>query len=387
MRAALLFRSRFGADPAGLWSAPGRVNLIGEHTDYSGGLVLPFAIDARATVAVGPAATGGFRVTSAQRRAAVTTVAEGDLRPGGAAARGWPAYPLGVLWSLREAGFDVPPLDLALDSTVPAGAGLSSSAAVECAVALAVSDLLGLGLEREHLARIAQHAENDFVGMPCGLMDQMASSACTAGHALFFDIGASHIEQIPFDPDAVGLQVLVIDTHAHHALADGEYARRRAECEAAARTLGVDFLSQIGPADLDAALGRLGEATLRRRVRHVVGENDRVRRVVALLRAGRLAEAGPELSASHASLRDDFEVSCIELDVAAAAAERAGALGARMVGGGFGGSVIALVHEEDAHAVGVAVSAAATEHRFAAPTVRAVRPADGARRDDRAVSG
>jgi galactokinase len=382
VNAASLFLSRFGAEPSGVWSAPGRVNLIGEHTDYNNGLVLPFAIDARAAVAVGRAGAEGFRVTSAQRRAAVTTVAGDDLRPGGAAARGWPAYPLGVLWSLREAGFDIPPLDLALDSTVPAGAGLSSSAAVECAVALAVSDLLGLDLGREDLARIAQRAENDFVGMPCGLMDQMAASACTAGHALFFDVGASHIEQIPFDPDAAGLQVLVIDTHAHHALADGEYARRRAECEAGARTLGIDFLSQIGPDDLDAALGRLSDPTLRRRVLHVVTENDRVRRVVALLRAGRLAEAGPELSASHASLRDDFEVSCVELDVAASAAERAGALGARMVGGGFGGSVIALVPEEDAETVGAAVTAAAAEHRFAAPTVRAVRPADGARRDD-----
>jgi galactokinase len=382
VNAASLFLSRFGAEPSGVWSAPGRVNLIGEHTDYNNGLVLPFAIDARAAVAVGRAGAEGFRVTSAQRRAAVTTVAGDDLRPGGAAARGWPAYPLGVLWSLREAGFDIPPLDLALDSTVPAGAGLSPPGAGEGAVALAVSDLLGLDLGREDLARIAQRAENDFVGMPCGLMDQMAASACTADHALFFDVGASHIEQIPFDPDAAGLQVLVIDTHAHHALADGEYARRRAECEAGARTLGIDFLSQIGPDDLDAALGRLSDPTLRRRVLHVVTENDRVRRVVALLRAGRLAEAGPELSASHASLRDDFEVSCVELDVAASAAERAGALGTRMVGGGFGGSVIALVPEEDAETVGAAVTAAAAEHRFAAPTVRAVRPADGARRDD-----
>jgi galactokinase len=381
--AAALFRSRFGADPVGTWSAPGRVNLIGEHTDYNGGLVLPFAIDSRAAVAIGPGGAAGFRITSAQRHAEVITAAQDELRPDATAARGWQSYPLGVLWSLREAGHDIPPLDLALDSAVPSGAGLSSSAAVECAVGLAVSEFLNLDLSPEAIARAAQRGENDFVGVPCGLMDQMAAAATTAGHALYFDVGADVVEQVPFDPEDQRLRALVINTRVHHTLADGEYAQRRAECETAARALGVEFLSQLGPVDLDRALGRLTDETLRRRVRHVVTENERVRRVVRLLRDGRLAEVGPELSASHASLRDDFQVSCLELDVAADAAERAGALGARMVGGGFGGSVIALVPADRMPEVEDAVTAAAARHEIARPSMRTVRPADGARRDGR----
>ncbi len=381
MTAAALFYSRFGTRPAGVWSAPGRVNLIGEHTDYNGGLVLPFAIDSRAAVAIGPGDTAGFRITSAQRHAEVITAEQDELRPGADAARGWQAYPLGVLWSLREAGHDIPPLDVALDSAVPSGAGLSSSAAVECAVGLAVSEFLNLGLSPEDIARAAQRGENDFVGVPCGLMDQMAAAATTAGHALFFDVRADRIEQVPFDPAGRGLRALVINTRVHHSLADGEYAQRRAECETAARALGVEFLSQLGPTDLDRALGRLTDATLRRRVRHVVTENERVRRVVRLLRAGRLAEVGPELSACHASLRDDFQVSCLELDVAAEAAQRAGALGARMVGGGFGGSVIALVPADRVPEVGDAVAAAAASYGIPTPDLRAVAPADGAFRD------
>ena len=279
-------------------------------------------------------------------------------------------------------GHPVAPVDLALHSSVPVGAGLSSSAAVECAVALAVSTLGGVEIALPELARIAQHAENDFVGVPCGLMDQMASACCREGHALFFDVGADHVEQIPFDPAADGLTVQVIDTRAHHSLADGEYAKRRADCERAAAILGVGSLSEITPADLDEALARLDDDTLRRRVRHVATENERVRRVVELLRTGHLDRIGPDLTASHVSLRDDFEVSAVELDVAVDAALAAGAIGARMTGGGFGGSAIALVPSEGAAAVAASVREAFARNDFRRPEIRPVSPADGARRDN-----
>jgi galactokinase len=387
MTAAAQFRSRFAAEPVGVWSAPGRVNLIGEHTDYNDGLVLPFAIEARARIALGPASDRQFGVVSAQRRGTLVRVRPEDLLPGSPVTAGWAAYPLGVLWALQRAGHDIPPLRLALDSAVPAGAGLSSSAAVECAVALGVSEHLGLGLTRPEIARIAQRAENDFVGVPCGLMDQMASSCCTAGHALFFDVGAGSTEQIPFDPLTAGLRTLVIDTRAHHALADGEYARRRAECEAAAAQLAVPSLSALHPDQLPDALARLSgpdAEVLGRRVRHVVTENQRVRTVTTLLgtgRAGDIAEIGPQLTASHHSLRDDYQVSCQELDVAAAAALSAGALGARMVGGGFGGSVIALTPVDTVDTVRAAVRNAFADSGFDEPAVRSVAPSEGARRD------
>jgi galactokinase len=387
MTAAALFRSRFAAEPVGVWSAPGRVNLIGEHTDYNDGLVLPFAIEARARIALGPAHDGRFAVVSAQRRGATVRVRPEDLLPGSPVTAGWAAYPLGVLWSLRQAGHTVPPLCLALDSAVPAGAGLSTSAAGECAVALAASEHLDLGLARPEIARIAQRAENDFVGVPCGLMDQMVASCCTPGHALFFDVGAGTTEQIPFDPLSAGLRTLVIDTRVHHALADGEYARRRADCEAAAVQLGVPSLSALHPGQLPDALARLSgpdAEVLGRRVRHVVTENQRVRAVTTLLRTGDpgdTAAIGPELTASHDSLREDYEVSCPELDVAVAAALSAGALGARMVGGGFGGSVIALAPVQAVDGVRSAVRNAFADNGFGEPAVRTVAPSEGARRD------
>lgn len=384
MSAIALFRRRLPGEPAGSWSAPGRVNLIGEHTDYSGGLVLPFAIDSRAQVAIAPSASAAFQVVSAQRKGHVVTFADREVVPGAVSSTGWFGYPLGVVWAMRERGITVPSLLIALDSSVPPGAGLSSSAAVECAVALAISDYLGLDLDRPTIARIAQRAENAFVGVPCGLMDQMASAASTAGHALFFDVGADTTEHIPFDTAAAGLVTLVIDTKAHHSLADGEYARRRSDTEEAAAQLGVALLSQVPFGNLDDALARLSgpaAGVLRTRTRHVITENQRVRDTVALLRAGRIAEIGSLLSASHASLRDDFEVSCAELDLAVTAAEQAGALGARMVGGGFGGSVIALVPADRAGAVTGSVVTSFARAGYRTPTVRAVTPAAGASRD------
>jgi len=379
MSAAELFRRAYSREPDGLFSAPGRVNLIGEHTDYTGGLVLPFAIDARATLAAAANDGSVIRVTSAQRPGTVTTVPLQDIRPDAAVARSWEGYLVGAIWALRQAGHPIGGFDLALDSAVPSGAGLSSSAAVECVTTLAVSTLSGLALGALEIAALAQQAENDFVGVPCGPMDQTASAAARAGSVLLFDTRAHTVEHIPFDPAANGLAVLVIDTRVAHSLADGEYGRRRASCERAADILGVRWLRDIGVADLAAALAKLDDAELERRVRHVVTENDRVAGTVEHLRAGRIADIGDLLTASHRSLRDDYEVSCAELDLAVDSALRAGALGARMTGGGFGGSAIALVPAQKVPGVIDEVTSAFDAAGFLAPVPRLVSPAQGAR--------
>jgi len=379
--AADLFRRTYGRDPDGVFSAPGRVNLIGEHTDYSGGLVLPFAIDARATIAAGHAATDTIRVVSAQKPGETTTVPLEDIQPGSPAVAGWPGYLLGAIWSLQQSRYPVEPVDLVLDSEVPSGAGLSSSAAVECATVLAVTALAGHTLDPLTIARLAQRAENDFVGVPCGPMDQTASAACVAGAVLLFDTLIGSTENIPFDPAAHGLTVLVIDTRVAHSLADGEYGKRRASCEQAAKLLRVPQLRDIQIHDLPRALNRLPDDELRRRVRHVVTENDRVVRTVELLRQDRITDIGDLLTASHASLRDDYDVSCAELDLAVQTVLAAGAYGARMTGGGFGGSVIALLPTDQVADADAAVTAAFADHGYTTPTVRPVTPAQGARRD------
>lgn len=381
--AADLFRAAFGNDPTGVWSAPGRVNVIGEHTDYNSGLVLPFAIDARTQVAAALDDSGELTVVSASRPAEMVHRALHELSPGLPMAT-WASYVAGTVWSLGLRGIKVPGIRIAISSTVPTGAGLSSSAALECAVGAAVAGLAGQDLSRDELARAAQQAENDFVGVPCGLMDQMASTSARAGHVLYFDVESAAVQHIPFDPSAADLAVLVIDTRAHHALADGEYARRRADCELAAEQLGLPSLRPLNApgADLDQALARLTDDRLRRRVRHVVRENARVDQVVALLNDGRIGEIGPLLTDSHVSLRDDFEVSAPELDVAVDAALAAGALGARMTGGGFGGSAIALVRRPDTGKVADAVRDAFRRNNFAEPISREVEPAEGVRRDD-----
>jgi galactokinase len=259
---------------------------------------------------------------------------------------GWAAYPAGVAWALEAAGHRVPGACIAIDSDVPAGAGLSSSAALECATALALTSLAGLDVPRAELVTIARRAENEFAGVPTGIMDQSASLLCRAGHALLLDCRTLETSQVPFDPDAGGAGLLLINTRARHELADGEYGRRRAECEEAARRLGIRSLRDL--TDL-ADTGSLTDPVLRRRVRHVFTDNQRVLEVVALLRASAgpsadtYREIGRLLTQAHASLRDDFEVSWPEADAAVEAAVAAGAYGARMIGGGFGGSVLALV--------------------------------------------
>jgi galactokinase len=377
-----LFLKTYLRAPDGVFAAPGRVNLIGEHTDYTGGLVLPFAIDALAVMAAGRNDDAVVRIVSAQRPDAVQSFPIAEVDPDAAAATSWAGYVLGAVWALRRAGHRIEGFDLALDSQVPSGAGLSSSAAVECATALAVSRLSGISLPPLEIARLSQQAENDFVGVPCGPMDQTASAAATAGAVLLFDTRAGTVEQISFDPAEHDLTVLVIDTRVAHSLADGEYAARRAECEKATELLGVSWLRDVSIQELPAALDKLDEDVLRRRVRHVVSENDRVMSTVEMLRRGRVSAIGELLVSSHRSLQHDYEVSCAELDQAVESALAAGAIGARMTGGGFGGSVVALVPTLVTDAVSSTVAADFDNRGFAAPVIRVVSPSDGARQVD-----
>ncbi|UQW99637.1 galactokinase [Streptomyces sp. RerS4] len=371
------FRRVFGADPDGVWAAPGRVNLIGEHTDYNDGFALPIAIPQTTLLAARRRDDGRLRLHSAQGDGPVVDLAVADLAPG--AVTTWAAYPAGVVWALADAGHRVGGADLHFDSTVPTGAGLSSSAALECAVAFAYDDLYGLGLGPPALARLAQRAENAFAGVPCGVMDQMASACCTEGAALHLDSRGTVYEQVPFAPGARGLSLLVVDTRVKHDLGDGAYAALRAGCEQAAALLGLAALRDLPADGLDAA-ARVLPARLLPLVRHVVSENARVTEAVAHLRAGRVEALGPILTAAHASLRDDYRVSCAETDLAAVAAVDAGALGARITGGGFGGSVIVLVEEDRARAVGAAVTAAFGGAGYRTPHLFPVAPAAGARR-------
>ncbi len=378
--------------PATTWSAPGRLNLIGEHTDYNDGYVLPIALPYRTSATVTPRDDGRLLIRSAQRPDEPAELPVAELAPG--VLGGWPAYPAGVVWALREAGHPVGGgAEVAVDGQVPEGAGLSSSAALECSVAAALDEALGLGLTRGELARLAQRAENGFVGVPSGAMDQLAAMLCRAGAALFLDIRGDGTgpaaEQVPLDLAAAGLAILGIDTRSPHQLVDGEYADRRRSCEAAAAALGVPALRDVDLADLDAALARLTDGVQRRRARHVVTENDRVLRAVELLRSGQVAGIGPLLTASHASLRDDFEVTVPQLDTAVDAALSAGALGARMTGGGFGGCVLALLPAGDAAESGLraAVDAAYTAAGFTLPGYFAAIPSAGAHPADRAAAG
>ena len=365
------FREVHGRDPEGVFSAPGRVNLIGEHTDHNEGHVLPFAIDRRTWVAAGRRDDGLVTVRSDDPGTEPVTLVVGNLR----SATGWAAYPLGTLWALQQQGVpDDEGWDLVVHGQVPLGAGLSSSAALESAVALAVDELTGAGLDRFALAAVGRRAENDVVGAPVGIMDQAASLLCREGSALLLDCRSMATEDVALGFEEAGLVVLVVDSRVRHDLADGGYADRRASCVAAASALGVPALRDASLGDVEA----LPDETLRRRARHVVTEEARVHEVVRLVRSGRPVEAGPVLAASHASLRDDFAVSVPEVDVLVDAAVGAGAVGARIVGGGFGGSVLALVPADAVDAVGRACRAAALGPE---PTVREVAPAAGARRD------
>ncbi|MFC9129243.1 galactokinase [Streptomyces sp. NPDC057099] len=377
---AARFGELYGAEPHGVWAAPGRVNLIGEHTDYNDGFVMPFALPHIAVAAVSRREDGVLRLHSADVEGGVAELRLDDLSP--ESDKSWTAYPAGVVWALREAGHAVTGADIHLSSTVPSGAGLSSSAALEVVVALALNDLFSLGLRGWQLARLCQRAENVYVGAPVGIMDQTASACCEAGHALFLDTRDLSQKQIPFDLAAEGLRLLVVDTQVKHSHSEGEYGKRRAGCEKGAALLGVNALRDVPYDDLDAALSRLGdEEEVRRLVRHIVTENERVERVVSLLESGDDTRAiAPILIEGHASLRDDFRISCPELDLVVDTSLASGALGARMTGGGFGGSAIVLAEETDVDAITKAVTEAFAAAGFTTPRVFEAVPSAGARR-------
>lgn len=363
------FAELFGRPPDGVWSAPGRVNLIGEFTDYNEGFVLPTTLPLACRARVARRDDDRLRVASVQHPyAADETVVEariGELRPQDGS--GWSAYALGMAWVLRDAGFTIGGADIELDSDVPIGAGLSSSAALECSVGLALRDLFALDLSRRDLALLAQRAENDYVGVPCGVMDQMASLLCVPGQAMLLDTRSLATRQLPFSLREGDHVLMVLDTRVRHALADSAYAERRQACELAAQRIGVSALRDVSLGELGAALEKCADPVLARRVRHIVTEGARVQEMAALLEAGRIADVGPVLTAGHASLRDDYEVSCPELDAAVDAAMAAGALGARMVGGGFGGSAIALAPAASAPAIAAGLDAAFAASGFAVP--------------------
>lgn len=371
------FHRQFGTAPEGIWSAPGRVNLIGEHTDYNGGFVLPFAIDRRTRVAVRRRSDGRKRVISTFPGSTPAEAGLDGLGPG--SVTGWAAYPLGVVWAMREAGADFDGFDMLIDSSVPAGAGLSSSAAIECAAAVAINDLSGANLSRTKLALIGQRAENEVVGAPTGIMDQSASLLAMAGSAVFIDCRSHASELVPLDLAGADLVLQIFDTKVSHSHATGGYADRRASCERGAAGLGVDSLREVDVADLPRAAEKLDDETFRR-VRHVVTENERVQRAVQILRTQGPTAIGALLDASHQSMRDDFEISCPELDLAVGIARSNGAIGARMTGGGFGGSAIALTPVAAAETTRTAVLSGFKRAGWTLPDVFEVQTADGAGR-------
>jgi galactokinase len=376
---AQAFSEAYGAAPSGVWAAPGRVNLIGEHTDYNDGLCLPMALPHATYAAVRLRADGTVRVRSRQ----APERWEGPLAEvGPGSPPGWAAYPLGVLWALAERGVEVPGLDVMVDGRVPVGSGLSSSAALECAVAVAVAELVPAAaqLSREELARACVRAENVVAGASTGGMDQAVSLRARAGHAMLLDCSDFEVTHVPWRLASAGWGVLVMDTRAPHALVDGQYAARRRACEQAAAALGVPSLRELSPPTLDRAVERLGDPVLGRRTRHVVTETERVRQAAAALDAADADALGTAMVASHRSLRDDYEVSCPELDLAVETALGRGAVGARMTGGGFGGSAIALVRQDEATEVAQAVAEAFARRGFADPQFLMATPSGPAGR-------
>jgi len=376
------FHEVFGHEPTVRYSAPGRVNLIGEHTDYNDGFVLPFAIDRRTTADIGVREDRLLRVMSTSSEAGgIEEISLDALDP--SAMSGWSAYVLGIAWALQDRGADLSTatgLDILIDSDVPVGAGLSSSAAIECGVALAFNDLWDLGLGRPELARVGQRSENEAVGAPTGIMDQSASLLGQQDAAVFLDCRSLDATVVELGLEAAGLEVLVMDTHVEHAHATGGYADRRASCEQGAAVLGVPALRDLAVSDLPRAQELLDDETFRR-VRHIVTENQRVLDTVRALREHGARAIGDLLVASHASMRDDFEISVPELDLAVATALEQGAVGARMTGGGFGGAAIALIDREARQRTTDAVTAAFAAAGYAAPTIFTVHAAPGARRD------
>jgi len=364
------FHKVFGREADIVATAPGRVNLIGEHIDYSDGFVLPFAIKYETTVAIGKNGLNIFRFSSAQRPEEVIEL--NTLTP--LQGETWGRYVAGVIWALGISEG----LDIYVDGQVPVGAGLSSSAALECSTAVGLNQLFGLGKSLKDLARITQKAENEYVGVPCGIMDQSVSLMGHQGSALLLDCRDLSTRDIPFDIASRGLELLIIDTQVHHELVDGGYAERRASCEKAVADLGITSLRDISVADYEARKSELDPTTYIRGY-HAVTEMKRVLDTVDALQAGNLAKVGELLNESHRSLSKDYTVSCPELDLAVEVAKQNGALGARMVGGGFGGSAIALARVEDIAAIQNAIVERMSQAGFPKPRFFTSLPSDGAR--------
>ena len=365
------FLETFGAEPDLVAAAPGRVNLIGEHIDYSEGFVLPFAIKDRTLAAARKRDDSIVRIASVQRRNKIVTVDIQDVKPG---LKGeWERYALGVLWSMGVTSG----VDLMIDGHVPLGAGLSSSAALECSVATAMNHLFDMGFSLEELARLTQRAENQYVGVPCGIMDQSVSLMATNGFALLLDCRDLSTRNIPFDVASHGLELLIIDTQAHHALTDGGYAERRASCESVAAKLSIKSMRELTMEQLDSSRHLITE-TEYIRARHAVTEMKRVLDCVEALSIGDFVKVGQLINASHVSLRDDYTVSCPELDTAVDASLAAGAMGSRMVGGGFGGSAIALIQASKTTQTIRAVEKAFADKKFKTPRFFTSLPSQGA---------
>jgi galactokinase len=360
-RAAKAYAKQFGCEPDLIASAPGRINLIGEHTDYNGGFVLPCAIDRRIAVAVGKGEGGLYSADFDETR-------EPEEKDDS-----WADYPRGVAWAIGENEYEIDAFRAAFAGDVPLGSGLSSSAAIETATALALCTLFGFGIGRKDLAVLCQRAENDYVGVASGILDQYASLLCEAGAALFVDCRSLEAQSVPLDLAAAGLALVVCDTRVERGLADTGYNDRRATCERAARTLGSEELRDATEGDLD----RLSGEELKR-ARHVVSENTRVLEAFEALGNNDFDEFGRLMYASHASLRDDYEVSTPELDTFVETAKEHGATGARLTGAGFGGCAIALVPEDLTDEVTKACGRAFAEYDFEEPAFYEFVPVAGA---------
>ena len=372
------FRSSFDQAPIGVFMAPGRVNLIGEHVDYNQGICLPIALPHATYAALAPREEDRVHVVSRQEPESWSGHID-ELGPG--QVEGWAAYVAGVAWALREDGLDLPGVDILVDSTVPVAAGLSSSAAVECSVAIGLCAVAGHEVDdnmRRRLVAACVRAETQVAGAPTGGLDQTVALFARRDNALLLDCRDGSTDHVGWDPAAHDLVLLVVDTRATHSHRDGGYESRRRDCEQAARTLGVESLREVD--DTETALASLPDARLHRRARHVLTEMVRVGQAVEQLEREDYASLGQTFTDSHASLRDDFEVSCPELDVAVATAMQHGALGARMTGGGFGGSAIALIPSGRCEQAGEAITAAFGSRGWKDPRFLLAEPSDAAHR-------
>uniref|UniRef100_UPI00404B9802 galactokinase n=1 Tax=Candidatus Planktophila sp. TaxID=2175601 RepID=UPI00404B9802 len=365
------FLDTFGYSPNVIAAAPGRVNLIGEHIDYSDGFVLPFAINDRTYCAIGIRNDRKVRISSMQRSNNILEYSLDEIKPG--LPGDWQRYPLGVIWAMQiENG-----IDIVIDGQVPLGAGLSSSAALECCVATALNQLFALGYSLQELARLTQQAENEYVGVPCGIMDQSVSLMARSGYALLLDCRDLTTRDIEFDLASSDLELLIIDTQTHHALTDGGYAERRAACESVVAKLGIASLRDLSFDQLESSRNLITEIEYVR-ARHAVTEILRVATAVEVLESKDFITLGKLLNESHSSLRDDYAVSCPELNCAVESALSAGALGARMVGGGFGGSAIALIQVARKSETTSAIEKAFANNGFTAPRFFTSLPSQGA---------